>query len=130
MVCLLYLLTKRPSDNISRLLLYWPFDNIPVDKFVHACLFVPMPIFLYNMLDKASKPRRILLSMSFGIAIAFMTEAIQQLLPYRSFEIADIVADAIGMCTAISIWGLIHIIFFKNKTNEKDNIISNNGHNF
>lgn len=129
MACLLYLLTKRPSGSISKLLLYWPFENIPVDKFVHACLFVPMPIFLYNMLNNTSKLPRLLLPILFGVAIAVLTEVIQQFLPYRSFEVADILADSVGMCISVSIWGLIHIIFFRNKQDEKIYFTDNNGHN-
>ena len=82
----------------------WPF-KIPADKVVHFVMFLPWPILAALSVmpgyDRASVRTVILLLIItiIGCALAGMTELIQGLLPYRSEDIRDFIADSLGLLT-------------------------------
>ncbi|MBO4610956.1 MAG: hypothetical protein J5668_02495, partial [Bacteroidales bacterium] len=98
----------------------WPF-KIPADKVVHFLMFLPWPILasLSVMPDRSSvmtgsdrasmTPDRVggdvkiviilLIITLIGCALAGTTEWIQGLLPYRSRDIMDFIADSLGLMT-------------------------------
>jgi hypothetical protein len=87
-VSLIVLLAVLPL-NASRM------DNVSVlslrgDYWVHILQFIPsMPIFL--------KRWQLAVSLIFSISLALITEGIQFWLPYRAFNINDLVANGLGI---------------------------------
>jgi VanZ family protein len=72
-----------------------PLDNfifgIRLDHLLHASIYLLCPAMLVDILR--CRRGRILLT---AIAIGLLTEGVQYLLPYRGFDINDLVANALG----------------------------------
>lgn len=80
-----------------------PLNNfvfgIRMDHLLHASLFVPISFFLmdFRFLERGGRikaNKRVLL---FGISVALVMETVQLLLPYRGFDINDLVANILGV---------------------------------
>ncbi|MDO4212901.1 MAG: VanZ family protein [Bacteroidales bacterium] len=76
--------------------------GIPTDKIVHFCMFFPFPILAFFAYDKQTDT--ILRAVGAAIVIwatggifAGLTETIQGLLPYRSEDMTDFMADLIAI---------------------------------
>ena len=79
------------------------------DYFFHALQFVPWIFF------GIKTEKKFLYWLLFGLIIASATEGIQFFLPYRSFNVNDLMANLIGV-----IGGLFSLIFvFKRNLSEK-----------
>lgn len=81
------------------------FLNIPTDKVVHFCMFLPFPVLAFFCYDKVTnKPwQALLLAMATfiaGAAIAGGTELIQEFLPYREGDLKDYAADLIALAVS------------------------------
>ena len=74
-----------------------PLDNyilgLRVDHLLHASVFLPMPLFLMDLAPR----RRWWLLWLLSCAVGLVTEGGQWLLPYRGFDINDMVANLIGV---------------------------------
>ena len=72
-----------------------PLDNyilgLRADHLLHASVFVLCPLFLWDLF-----PRRWLPWLC-AVAIGLTTEGVQYLLPYRGFDINDLIANALGV---------------------------------
>lgn len=80
--------------------------GIPSDKVAHFLMFLPFPILAFLAYDHVSNKfwsavLFAVLTFAVGAGIAWLTEYVQGMLPYRSREIADIKADllALGIST-------------------------------
>ena len=78
------------------------FFGIPTDKIVHFCMFFPFPILAYATFVHKTKGRWVSVFQIIGIYIAgcilgILTELGQGLTDYRSCDINDFRADALGM---------------------------------
>ena len=80
--------------------------GIPADKVAHFLMFLPFPILAFLAYDHVTNKvwRAIvfaLLTFAVGAGIAWGTEYIQGMLPYRSRDLADFNADllALGIST-------------------------------
>ena len=76
--------------------------GIPVDKLAHFAMFFPYPFLAYAAFQPHDKRRYIhfivlLIVVIVGAGLAVGTEQIQGMLEYRSYDIADYMADMIGM---------------------------------
>lgn len=93
-------------------LCFWHFDNlqdatqyifgIPTDKIVHFCIFFPFPILSYATFGRKTKGKWKSVMFILGIFLAGCilggaTELGQGLTTYRSCDINDFRADALGM---------------------------------
>ena len=82
----------------------WPF-KIPADKVIHFVMFLPWPILacMSVLPVGAGNTRKTVIVMMFmtmaGVALAGATEWIQGLLPYRSRDVWDFIADCLGLLT-------------------------------
>ncbi len=102
-VITLVILLIMPTDGSIKLNLY--FFGIRTDHFIHASLFLPfLPYFRLKQKTKINF-REFLKFYMLGIAFAISCETIQMLVPYRSFDPTDIVANVIG----ISLGGIAFI---------------------
>lgn len=80
--------------------------GIPSDKVAHFLMFLPFPILAFLAYDHVtnkfwSAVLFAVLTFAVGAGIAWLTEYVQGMLPYRSREIADLKADllALGIST-------------------------------
>lgn len=79
-----------------------PLNNfvlgIRLDHLLHASVYIPCTFFLFDFFSKTmpfSRPRTVVLL--FGILIGIVTETGQYLLPYRGFDINDLISNALGV---------------------------------
>lgn len=90
------------------------FLGIPLDKITHFVMFLPFPVLGYTTFypTEQSKWRKFAvlgIMCVLGFAFAYSTERLQAFTSYRACETADLIADAIGICTgALAV--AIHII--------------------
>ncbi len=94
------------------------FLGIPTDKIVHFSMFFPFPLLAYATFGRKIKGNfrtmlSIVLIFATGCILAIGTELGQGLTDYRSCDINDFRADAIGM--AVSSIILVCIEFFRRK---------------
>ena len=89
--------------------------GLPSDKVAHALMFFPFTILGY--LSFTSEDNRalqkvcvLIILMALGFGLAHATESIQRILGYRAYEISDIKADMIGLCSG-SFISTLFIIF-------------------
>lgn len=78
-----------------------PLDNfvlgIRLDHLIHASVFIPCALFLMDwILGKESSRWRWLLLWIVAILVGITTESGQYLLPYRGFDINDLIANFLG----------------------------------
>ena len=89
--------------------------NIPKDKAVHFIMFFPYVFLTYKSIGiaKTATTRRRWLSLSIiivvGLLFAILTEKVQGLLGYRTCDIRDFYADALGLLS-----GTLLALLFKN----------------
>lgn len=89
-----------------------PLDNyvlgIRADHLLHASVYLPCVLFL---IDPAR--RRYWLAWLLAVAVGLTTEGVQYLLPYRGFDVNDLIANTIGA----SLGALAVFCLFKSKNN-------------
>ena len=72
-----------------------PLDNyvfgLRMDHLLHALVYVPCPFFLMDLLQ-----RRYWRVLGVGILIGLFTEFVQYLLPFRGYDVNDLIANAGG----------------------------------
>ena len=99
----------------------WPF-KIPADKVVHFLMFLPWPILASISVmpdrDRASVRMVVILLIItlIGCALAGTTEWIQGLLPYRSRDIMDFIADSLGLMTGALLFAAFYPFLRKSGT--------------
>ena len=99
----------------------WPF-KIPADKVVHFLMFLPWPILscLSVLPIGAGHTRKAVIVMMLmtltGLALAGTTEWIQGLLPYRSRDIMDFIADSLGLMTGALLFAAFYPFLRKSGT--------------
>lgn len=106
----------RPWYFLFLALLMWaPLGGVPLDNFVlglridhllHASVFIPCSLFIYDLYKRkwAVWPT--------AVAIGVLTESVQALLPYRGFDINDMVANFLGVSLG---WMIILTIKYKHQ---------------
>lgn len=86
-----------------------PLDNyilgLRFDHLVHASVFIPCALFLWDMPVTKGKAW---LVWACAVAVGMLTESVQWLLPFRGFDINDMVANFLG-----SSLGWLAIILFR-----------------
>jgi len=108
----------RPWYFLCLAFLMWaPLGGVPLDNFVlglrtdhllHASVFIPCSLFLYDMFKQ-----KWLVWLS-AVAVGVLTESVQALLPYRGFDINDMIANFLGVSL-----GWMIILYVKHKTSKR-----------
>ena len=123
----------------------WPF-SIPADKCVHFVLFLPWPILaclsfieispratlgrndrsvvisspssvISSEVEKSPRSIVILLIITLiGMALAGTTEWIQGLLPYRSKDVWDFIADCLGLLAGALLFAVVYLFLRRSRT--------------
>lgn len=106
-------------DNISEA--SREFFGIPLDKIVHFCMFLPFPVLAYATFGhkksgKWSSIFFIIVIYAIGCLLAGLTEIGQGMTDYRSCDIYDFRADALGM--ALSSFVIIIIDTIRHSRND------------
>lgn len=74
-----------------------PLDNyilgLRADHLLHASVYLPCALFLIDFTGR----KRPLLAWLASVGLGLLTEGVQYLLPYRGFDINDLVANTIGV---------------------------------
>lgn len=101
----------RPWYFLALAILMWaPMGGVPLDNFVlglrtdhllHASVFIPCSLFIYDLYKRkwAVWPT--------AVAVGVLTESVQALLPYRGFDINDMIANFLGVSLG---WAIIMIV--------------------
>ena len=94
--------------------------GIPTDKVAHFCMFFPLPILAFFAFDKYTE--KVWTSLLFtaltfaaGVGLAALTEWLQSMLPYRSGEQKDFIADVIALAVASVIVIVLDVSKMKKK---------------
>ena len=94
-----------------------PLDNyvlgLRMDHLLHASVFIPCTLFLYDLYRQGCKWAE----WATAVAVGVFTEMVQWLLPYRGFDINDMIANFLGVSL-----GWLAILFVKHKTIKKKKI--------
>lgn len=109
-----YLCFMKPDDIPTIDPYLW---GIPVDKIAHFAMFFPYPFLAYAAFQPHGRRRYVhfivlLILVIVGAGLAVGTEQIQGMLEYRSYDIADYMADMIGIGSSAFIIAL-YVIFRK-----------------
>lgn len=105
----LLLLMWLPLNGVAALNNY--VFGLRADHLLHASVYLPCIYFLGKLV---MKPLMVLWILSVGIGL--LTEGVQYLLPYRGFDVNDLLANAIGVSL-----GLFLLLFFlRKKSLEKE----------
>jgi glycopeptide antibiotics resistance protein len=96
---LILLLAVLPINGTDSILNNQYILSIRLDYLVHFAIFVPwmMLIWLFKGLRFNRTPIRIFGWILAGIALGMATEFIQYFLPYRAFNINDLLANVMGV---------------------------------
>lgn len=91
----LLILLLMPTDNGIKLNKF--FLGFRTDHFIHASLFLPfMPFFRLKAIYKNRSPKFIKYFL-IGVLFALTFESLQLVVPYRSFDPTDILANITGI---------------------------------
>lgn len=109
-----YLCFMKPDDIPTIDPYLW---GIPVDKIAHFAMFFPYPFLAYAAFQPHGRRRYVhfivlLIVVIVGAGLAVGTEQIQGMLEYRSYDIADYMADMIGIGSSAFIIAL-YVLFRK-----------------
>ena len=113
----LFLLAILPINGVSSPLNHIFIVNIRLDYLFHSLVFIPWMLLISFAFANGNRNKRlsyILLWISYGLLTAIITEGIQYFIPYRSFNMNDLLANLIGVAI-----GIILLPFFKTSINFK-----------
>lgn len=88
---LLAILMWAPLNGLGLALDNYVF-GLRLDHLLHASVFLLCPLFLADWLDK-----RYYRMLVIGLLIGIVTESVQMLLPYRGFDVNDLIANFLGV---------------------------------
>ena len=112
-VILLCIIKTDSLPELPKLLL-----GIPLDKIAHFMMFLPFPILGYMTFHHTERGKLMdmaILGILFilGAGFALSTERLQAVTSYRSYEVADMIADFAGIVTGVT--AVIIYILTRNK---------------
>ena len=103
--CTILVLTTMPTSGVGKV-------KIPhLDKAVHAVLFGVFSLLISWFLNKSKDLKQTqFIAITTSIGYGVIIECIQYLLPYRSFSLLDILADAVGAIGGYWVFRLMYLI--------------------
>jgi len=85
-----------------------PLPPVPVvatDKLIHALCFGGLEVLIEWAAAALPRRRRAVTAVLLTVLLGGILELVQAGLPYRSAEVADLIADALGACVAaLGVW--------------------------
>ena len=111
----------RPWYFVALAILMWaplngigiPLDNyilgLRADHLLHASVFIPCALFLWDLM----KPKWVVWLAA--VAAGLVTEGGQWLLPYRGYDVNDLIANAIGVTLGMAVIILFRLIVHRRR---------------
>lgn len=94
-----------------------PLDNyvlgLRMDHLLHASVFIPCALFLYDLYRQDRKWA----AWATAVAVGIVTETVQWLLPYRGYDVNDMIANFLGVTL-----GWLAILVARRKFSKKEKI--------
>ena len=91
----------RPSEATRAL---GPLGLLGLDKYLHALAFAALAVTLAAALASSSVERLLVVVVLVTVGYGLLVELLQLPLPYRSFSLLDLAADAVGAVLAALLW--------------------------
>ncbi|KAI7901243.1 VanZ like family-domain-containing protein [Cokeromyces recurvatus] len=89
------------------------------DKLLHFFIFFNLGILLYFLWNLASVKRNLILATILLSVTAIGSECIQGLLPYRTFDVNDMIANMLGGGLGLGLSSLLDYVIEKRKENKR-----------
>ena len=109
------ILTLTPGQFLPKVN-YWSINSL--DKYVHFLIFFIQVFFLFWGARKQSKPltrNTIVVYLVIGVLFGSLIEIIQTLIPHRSCEFNDLIANTIGCLLGAGFFYIYNRLFLKPK---------------
>lgn len=78
-----------------------PLDNyilgLRADHLLHASVYIPCTLFLWDLYKRSGRNGRRWAVWATAVAVGLLTEGVQYLLPYRGYDVNDLVANTLGV---------------------------------
>ena len=107
----LLFLAVLPIHGESSLLNGTYIIKIRLDYFLHALIFLPfLPLARYSLSETSQREKitkKIIVLIIIGLLFALITEGIQFYLPYRTFNVNDLIGNIFGVIVGLPIILLI-----------------------
>ena len=88
-----------------------PLDNyilgLRADHLLHASVFIPCTLFLMDFYKRLGAHGHKWAVWGTAVAIGLLTEGVQYLLPYRGYDVNDLIANTLGVTLG---WLLILLV--------------------
>lgn len=110
----------RPWYYVFLAILMWapltglgvPLNNyvfgLRLDHLLHASVYIPCSVFMMDWLyRRGDRGRRLWLVWLCAVGVGILTESVQYLLPYRGFDINDMVANFLGVSLGFGVLLLV-----------------------
>jgi len=96
---LLFLIAVLPLNSSGSAINHTFVVSIRLDYLLHCAIFIPWVFLLwkYILFNFKVYPLKTIALLFGGILFAFLMEAIQYVLPYRAFNINDLLANGLGV---------------------------------
>ena len=99
------------NSNIKMNLITIKIFGIRLDYLLHVLLFVPWIILINWRWREKSRIELLMIMLVAGLLLAAISEGVQFILPYRSFNIFDLLSNFVG----VGIGGVISLMCIKKK---------------
>jgi VanZ family protein len=93
------ILAVLPINGLHRTLTHSFVIEVRLDYLLHSLIFIPFLFLLKRTLRTA-----FLIALLYGILFATFSEGIQYFLPYRTFNINDLLANWLGVVVGGVLW--------------------------
>lgn len=103
----IFLLTVLPLNGSNVVMSNTYIIRIHLDYLLHVILFLPWVLFF------TSKCNYLARWVLFGLAFALISEGIQFFLPYRAFNINDLISNIIGILLGFTIFTILKRFLIK-----------------
>lgn len=113
----LFLVSMLPINGKDSAInkIYFTSAEIRLDYLLHSILLVPwMPL---RILYEKTSRSVIFQWLSMGMMLAVSVEAVQYILPYRTYNIIDLLANIIGVFIGLLLWTAINYLLSMYKLN-------------
>ncbi|MFH0759005.1 MAG: VanZ family protein [Bacteroidota bacterium] len=77
--------------------------HIRWDYLIHFFIYMPLPVLMFLRLKRGLSALIWIQVILYSVCIGVLFEGIQMLLPYRSFNINDLLANTVGVVLGISV---------------------------
>ncbi|MBN2174675.1 MAG: VanZ family protein [Bacteroidales bacterium] len=104
---LLILLAVLPINTNSNSINHTYVVHIRMDYLIHFAIYIPWMFLLQRMTgaDFKTNVKQVMLLILAGLVFGMANEAVQYFLPYRSFNINDLLANGLGVLMgAVAFW--------------------------